>query len=222
VGDDLIRLLLVDDHATLRELMAERLGLQPGLAVAGAAGSLAEARALLAAGVAVDVALVDLDLPDGHGAELVHDLRRRDPGALALVLTGSCDQRDHARAVAAGAAAILPKTTPIREVVGAVRRLHAGAAFLSREEVAELVRQAEVWEERGAAERAALGRLTAREREVLRLLAEGLGDKEIADRLYLSDRTVRNHMTHLLAKLGVDSRLQALVLAARHGAVRVG
>jgi DNA-binding NarL/FixJ family response regulator len=221
VSDEVIRVLLVDDHATLREMMAELLGLQPGLAVAGAAGSLAEARALLAAGVAVDVALVDLDLPDGHGAELVRDLRRRDPGALALVLTGSHDRRDHARAVAAGAAGVLPKTTPFAEVAAAVRRLWAGHAFLSREEAAELVRLAGEHRERDAAERAALGRLTARERELLGLLAEGLGDKEIADRLYLSDGTVRNQMTRLLAKLGVDSRLQALRVAVRHGLARL-
>lgn len=216
-----IRLLLVDDHPSSREPLAELLGRQPDLAVAGEAGSLAEARALLTAGLAVDVALVDLDLPDGNGAELIRDLRRRNTDALALVLTASRDRVQHARAVAAGAAGVLHKSAPIRGIVDAIRRLHEGEALLEAHEVAELVALWSARRGQDEAVRAGLAELTPRERDVLAALAEGLGDKAIAERLSLSDRTVRNHVVAVLNKLGVDSRLQALVLAVRLGAVRI-
>lgn len=212
-----IRLLLVDDHPTSREPLAELLDRQPDLIVVGQAGSLAEARALLANGLAVDVALVDLGLPDGSGAELIRDLRRRSPGAIAVVLTGSEMRLEHARAVEAGAAAVLPKTVPTRTIVEAIRRLRAGELLLSREEASELVALAVRSRVREEAELVALARLTVREREVLALMAEGLGNEVIAARLGVGLETARTHAGRVLDKLGVDSRLQAVLLAIRNG-----
>ena len=215
-----IRVLLVDDHPASREPLAELLDREPDVQVVGQAGSLAEAGQELAKGIGVDVALVDLDLPDGHGEELISELRRLRPGAQTLVLTGSRDRRDLGRAVLSGAAAVLHKSAPTREVLTVVRGLHAGHSFLSQADARELAGAATTWQRQTANERAALARLTAREREVLVLLAEGLENRAIADRLSIGVETVRTHVASLLAKLEVETRLQAVLLAVRHGVVR--
>jgi RNA polymerase sigma factor (sigma-70 family) len=215
-----IRLLLVDDHALVREPLAELLNRQPGIMVVGQTSTLAEARALLAAGMDVNVALVDLDLPDGHGADLVRDLRQYTPEALAIVLTASRDQREYARAVAAGAVGVLHKSVALQQLIEAIRRAYAGEVLISRDEALALKKDAAQAAEEERQARAALQTLTSREREILEALAEGLDNEAIAERLGISERTVRNHVVALLDKLGVESRLQAVVLAARHGAVR--
>lgn len=215
-----IRLLLVDDHVSAREPLAELLNRQPGMIAVGQASTLAEARALLAAGVDVDVALVDLDLPDGHGADLVRDLRRCAPGALVLVLTASRDRREHGRAVAAGASGVVHKSVSLRALVESIRLMHAGEILIPPSEAAALVAEATVAQEEERFTQEALRTLTFREREILQALAEGLDNLAIAERLGISERTVRNHVVALLDKLGVESRLQAVVVAARHGVVR--
>ena len=212
------RVLLVDDHASFREPLAFMVDREPDLTVVGQAGSLAEARPQLAG---ADVLVADLDLPDGSGIALIRELRAINPRALALVLTASGTGRDRAEAVAAGAAGLLHKSTRLGEIIGAIRRLAAGEPLLRPQEVIELLRVADRHRERDREAEAALGRLTPREREVLQTLAEGLTDKEIAERLHLRPDTARNHMMKILGKLGVNSRLQALVFALRHGAVRL-
>lgn len=216
-----IRLVLVDDHVSMRESLAELLEREPDMTVVGQEGTLAAARELIATCAGVDAVLIDLELPDGHGAEVIHDLRRVHPGAAAIVLTASRDELDRARAVGAGAAAVLHKSIPIRAVVDAIHRLLAGDVLLPPREVAELVRQAAALRAAGEQTRRTFAELTPRERQILDALADGLGDAAIADRLGVSAKTVRNQMVVLLDKLGVDSRLQALVVAARYGAVRL-
>lgn len=216
-----IRLFLVDDHSATRESLAELLDREQNMLVVGQVGTFAEARSLLTAGVGVDVVLVDLELPDGDGVDLIHDLRRQRPTALMIVLTASRDELDRARSVAAGAAAVLHKSTPIRGVVDAIRRLAAGEVLMSPRDVAELVRQAAAHRAAQEQARRALAALTLRERDILEALAEGLGDEAIAARLGVSPKTVRNQMVVLLDKLGVDSRLQALVVAVHYGAIRL-
>jgi DNA-binding NarL/FixJ family response regulator len=136
-----IRVLLVDDHASFRELLALRLAIESDLDVAAEAGSLAEARALLQeAACGADVALVDLDLPDGSGVDLVRDIRVTNPGATVVVLTASFDQHRHADAVAAGASGVLSKTVKPAAIVEAIRRACAGEALLSPREAIELLR----------------------------------------------------------------------------------
>ncbi len=213
---DPIRVLLVDDHASFRQSLALLLNGEPDLVVAGQAGTLAAARGVLAG---IDVAIVDLGLPDGSGLALLAELRAAAPTVRALILTGSDSELAFARAVEAGAAGMLHKSAGTEEIVAAVGRLHAGELLFSAAEAVALLRLAN---EQRAQERealAVLGRLSPREREVLRALAEGLGDKEIARRLGISDRTARVHMAHILTKLGVESRLQALMFAVQHGLV---
>jgi DNA-binding NarL/FixJ family response regulator len=161
-------------------------------------------------------------LPDGSGIDLIHDISTANPEAYAVVLTGVVDPQIRAHAVAAGASAVFSKADEIAEVIDAMYRLVAGESVIPPAEAVALLRQSGRLREQERAAAAVLARLTPRERDVLHTLAMGLSDRAIACHLGIGERTVRVHMVNLLAKLGVDSRLQAVVLAARHGAVIVG
>jgi DNA-binding NarL/FixJ family response regulator len=221
VKPDPIRILLVEDHKSFRELLSLLLEKQDDMVVAGEAATLSEARAILSTGVQINMALIDLELPDGHGSEMLPDLRRRYPDAQAIVLTGNSDVTGHARAVAAGAGGLIDKAAPIGEILDAMRRIREGKQLLSRDDVAELraLAATEVMSDLVMAD--TLASLSTRDRQLLQAVAEGLSDKEIAERLSLSPKTVRNQMTTLLAKLGVDSRTQALLVAIKHKVVRL-
>jgi DNA-binding NarL/FixJ family response regulator len=217
-----IRIIVVDDHDTFRDPLAFMLERESDLAVVARPRSLSEAREVLeSAKLAVDVAIVDLNLPDGSGADFIRELESSRPRAMALVLSATTDQEDLARAIEAGAAGVMHKSAPMGDLVEAVRRLAAGDQLLSQEEVIEalrfLVRVREIHRE---AQRA-IDTLTPREREVLQALAEGWGDKEIARRLHVGAGTVHSHVASILSKLGVSSRLQALVFAVRYGVVTI-
>jgi DNA-binding NarL/FixJ family response regulator len=213
-----IRVLVVEDHAAVREAIAAMLEREPDLEVVGQAASLAEARGLLDD---VDVAVLDLGLPDGYGGDLIKELRAVNRRAQALVLSGSLDRADIARAVESGAAGTLNKTVHLDELVDAVRRLRRGETLLPLDEVVELLRYASHEREREYQDRQAIAQLTPRERDVLQALAGGLDSQAIADRLHISLRTERNHAANILAKLGVHSQLQALVVALRYGVVEI-
>jgi PAS domain S-box-containing protein len=215
---DQVRVLLVDDHAAIREALALAFADDDGFVVAGQAGTLAEARTMLGG---IDVAIIDLALPDGYGADLIAPLRAASPQAQALVLSAAVDRAATARAVEKGAAAVLSKTTHLHQVVGSVRRLRAGETLIPLEEMVELLRFAGLERERELDERRLAESLTAREREVLQLLADGLDSRQVAERLHITPRTQRNHMANILSKLRVHSQLQALVFALRHGVVDV-
>ena len=187
--------------------------------VVGQVGSVAEARALDRQSLEdVEVAIVDLALPDGDGLDLLEDFSSR---TVTLVLSASLETARFARAVESGASGVLHKSTPIKEIVDAVRRLKAGEALLSPGDVIEMLRFVNRERQEELSVRRAVERLTPREREVLQALAEGLESKEIADKLNVTVETERTHMVNILHKLGVHSRLQALVFAARHGVVQI-
>ena len=186
------------------------------------ASTLAEARGLSGESLEeVDVAIVDLGLPDGDGLDLIEDFSSSKPRITTLVLSASLEPGRLARAVEAGASGVLHKSTPIMGIVDAVRRLKAGEALLSSSEIIEMLRLISRERQQEHEVRQAIEKLTPREREVLRLLAEGLESKEIADRLKITVETERTHMVNILHKLNVHSRLQALVFAARYGLVQI-
>jgi PAS domain S-box-containing protein len=216
-----VRILLVDDHASIREALASTFEGE-GFEIVGQAGSLAEARRMLEeAQQEIDVAVVDLGLPDGYGADLSEELREKNPQAQTLVLSASLDHANTARAVEQGAAGVLNKTAHLDEVVEAVRRLRAGETLMPLEEVVGLLRYAGRAREHEYEARQALEKLTSREIDVLQALAEGLASEGIAERLQISVSTQRNHVSSILLKLGVHSQLQALVFAVRHGVVEI-
>lgn len=218
MSDGPIHLLLADDHIAFRELLALRLAQEPDFRVTAEAGSLAEVRQVLNR-VAVDVALVDLALPDGSGVELIHDLRTRNPEARVLVLTASEDRHAQVAAFVAGVSGVLRKTCHAAEIITAIRQVCAGEVLISPREAVDLVRLVRQQREAERTMQHLITQLTPRERQLLQLLAEGLNDAAMAERLGISPKTVRNHMVNVLDKLGVHSRLQALVLAAHYGLV---
>ena len=214
------RILLVEDHASFRQTLAFVFDQESEFEVVAQAGSLAEARQVMD-GLEVDLGVMDLSLPDGEGIELIKDLRESNPHFAALVLTASLDRAEHARAVESGAAGILHKSAGVDEIMDATRRLGEGETLLSQEELIALLRLAGQSREEEREARASIEQITPREKEVLQALGEGLSNKEIAARLHVSVDTERTHMMNILNKLGVHSRLQALLFAARHGLVEI-
>jgi DNA-binding NarL/FixJ family response regulator len=212
------RLLLVDDHAAFRQPLAFMLERESDMAVVAQAGSLTEARGMLTEVASqIDVALVDLRLPDGLGVEFVRELRGANPAAQSLVLTADLDRLHHARAIEAGATGVLSKTSQVSDIVDAIRRARNGESVQSPQEIIELLRLAGQERERDHAKQVTLARLTPRERQVLETLSEGLDNRAIADRLFISPETARTHVVKLLAKLNVESRLQAAIFAIENG-----
>jgi PAS domain S-box-containing protein len=216
-----VRILLVEDHASIREALASTFEGE-GFEVVGQAGSMADARRTLEdTEHPIDVALIDLSLPDGYGADLIKELREAHPQAQALVLSASLDRANTARAVERGAAGVLSKTTHLGEVVDSVRRLRAGETLMPLEEVVELLRYSSSKREEEQEAQQAIEKLTPREIEVLQALALGLDSDGISDKLNIAMRTERNHTASILKKLEVHSQLQALVFALRHGVVEI-
>jgi DNA-binding NarL/FixJ family response regulator len=208
-----IRVLLVDDHAVVREGLRTFLELQEGIEVVGEAGDGREAIAA-AARLRPDVILMDLVMPRLDGVTAMRTLRERVPDARVIVLTSFVDDDKLLPALRSGAAGYLLKNAQPQELARAVRAAHAGEAVLDPVVAARLVETLAA-----DGDEQPLGRLTSREREVLVLIARGFPNKRIARELELSEKTVKTHVGHVLAKLGVADRTQAAVIAVRAGLV---
>jgi two-component system, NarL family, response regulator DevR len=219
-----MRVLLVDDHTSFRQSLAFMLDREPDITVVGQAQSIASGRAEIARVRScdrIDIAIVDLGLPDGSGVDIIR-LLHQTPAPhrpRVLVLTAETIRSRFADAVESGADAVLNKTVSLATIVDAVRRLHSGEDLLSPRETIDLLRLAALKRQQSRAGQEILASLTTRERDVLAALGLGLSDREIGKHLSISNQTVRTHMVNLLAKLRVDSRLQALVFALKHGAI---
>lgn len=216
-----MRLLLVEDHASFRQALALVFDRGDEFASVAQAGSIAEAREVIAA-EPVDAAVVDLALPDGSGAELIREISNGNRNVSTLVLSASVDPAQFAEAVEAGASGLLHKSAGLQDIVDAVQRMRSGEVLLSPGQMIEMLRAVSRKRHEEQEARRCIERLTRREREVLQALAEGLDSKQIAARLYITFETERTHMVNILNKLGVHSRLQALVFAVRYGIVEIG
>ena len=203
---DRIRVLLVDDHAVVREGLRAFLQLQPDIEVVGEADG-GETALALAARVEPDVVLMDLLMPDGDGIAAIRGLRAAQPQARVLVLSSYVDEAQVFSAIQAGAGGYQLKDIQPEALADAIRDVHAGRPALHAEAQARLMRR--------ATEPAVGSQLTPRERDVLKLLAEGFPNKEIARRLYVSEKTVKTHVSSILQKLGVKDRTQAALAAVR-------
>jgi NarL family two-component system response regulator LiaR len=206
-----IRVLVVDDHAVVREGLRTFLELQQGIEVAGEAADGEEAIEA-AERLRPDVVLMDLVMPALDGLAAMRAIRERVPGARVIVLTSFADDDKLLPALRAGAAGYLLKNAEPQELARAVRAAYAGEALLDPHVAARLV-------DALAGEKEPLDRLTPREREVLQLIGRGFSNKRIAQGLRLSEKTVKTHVGHVLAKLGVDDRTQAAVFAVRAGLI---
>jgi two-component system, NarL family, response regulator LiaR len=210
---DPIRVLLVDDHAVVREGLRTFLELQDGIAVVGEAAD-GEAGVAQAERLRPDVVLMDLVMPRLDGVGAMRRLRQRLPGARVIVLTSFADDDRLLPAIREGAAGYLLKNAEPQELARAVRAAHAGEAVLDPHVAARLVDA--LAHGSGPAESE---RLTPREREVLEAIGRGLSNKRIARELGISEKTVKTHVGHVLAKLGVTDRTQAALHAVRSGLV---
>ena len=189
---------------------------EQGIRVIGDAATVEDGVAL-AARARPDVVVMDLNLPHGSGIDATHQLVGADPNAKVLVLTVAADERNVLNALLAGACGYLLKDSTIEEIAAGVRAAAAGRSFVSPQVVHHLLNRL-----RGSASAYEVpapdeAKLSARELEILRLVAEGCDNDQIAERLVLSPRTVKNHVSSILAKLDMDNRVQAAVYAVRQG-----
>ncbi len=208
-----IRVLIVDDHAVVREGLRAFLQTQEGIEVAGEAGDGREA-VEAASRLRPDVILMDLVMPELDGVAAMRVMREKVPDTRVIVLTSFLDDDKLLPAIRAGAAGYLLKNAEPKELARAVRAAHAGEALLDPVVAARLV---ETLAADGGVD--PIERLTPREREVLVLIGRGFPNKRIARELGLAEKTVKTHVGHVLAKLGVTDRTQAAVLAVRAGLV---
>jgi DNA-binding NarL/FixJ family response regulator len=203
-----ISVLIVDDHPVVRRGLRVLLEVQDGIEVAGEAGDGAEALEL-AAEHAPDVILLDLKLPGLDGIAVLGELKTRGSAARVLVLTSVTEPASASLAVRSGAAGVVYKDVDPDALVRAIRSVHDGHLLLASEAAGPLVRSA-------SSATGGIEALTVREREVLSELAKGRSNREIARALNVSEKTVKAHVSSVLAKLGVQDRTQAALLAVRH------
>jgi DNA-binding NarL/FixJ family response regulator len=203
-----IRIVVVDDHPIVRQGLVAALDDEPDFEVVGASGTAEEALTLVAR-LRPDVALLDLELPGMSGIEAIPRLLEACPTVRILVFTAYDTDERVLAAIRAGAKGYLLKGAAVAEIAGAVRTVAGGGTAVAPSVAAKLADA--VRAPRGA------GPLTAREREVLRLIAQGLPGKQIAGALSISERTVKFHTASLIRKLGADNRAQAVALAAQRG-----
>ncbi len=206
-----IRVFLLDDHELVRMGLRQLLETDPEIEVVGEAGTAAAALARVPA-LKPDVAILDARLPDGSGIDVCRQVRSADPSIKAIILTSFDDDEALFAAIMAGAAGYILKQTTGQDLLSAVRHVSAGGSLLDPQ-VTERVMQR--LRDGDPSEPVELKSLTAQERRILELVAEGLTNKQIGERLFLAEKTVKNYMSNVLSKLGLASRTQAAVFATK-------
>ncbi len=204
-----VRVFLLDDHEVVRRGLRDLLEAEDDLVVVGEAGTVEEAYGRIPA-TSPDVAILDVRLPDGDGVEVCREIRSRNPAIACVMLTSFADDEALFSAIMAGAAGYVLKQVRGTDLVDAVRRIARGESLIDpllTTRVLERLRQPPAADE--------LGGLTDQERRVLDLIAEGMTNRQIGERLFLAEKTVKNYVSNLLAKLGMSRRTEAAVYAAR-------
>jgi DNA-binding NarL/FixJ family response regulator len=213
MAEDGIRILVADDHPMLREGLIAVLSTQPDFDIIGEAADGAEV-VRLAEALRPDVILLDLEMPDVDGVAALEGLRDAVSAARAIVFTAYDTDERILRSLRAGARGYLLKGASRQEIFDAVRTVHAGGSLLEPGVTTRLLDHVREGGEQAEP-------LTPRELEVLALISEGLHNSEIAGRLFVTERTVKFHVSSILAKLGADNRTEAVALAARRGLIRM-
>ena len=209
-----IRLFLLDDHEVVRRGLKDLLDQEDDIEVVGESGLAMDAVARIPT-IKPDVAVLDARLPDGSGIEVCRDVRSIDPSIAVIILTSYDDDDALFAAIMAGAAGYVLKQIRGTDLVDAVRRVAAGQSLLDpavTQRVLRRIREGEPAED-------PLRSLTKQERRILTLIGEGLTNRQIAAEMFLAEKTVKNYVTQLLSKLGLERRTQAAVLVTRHGAM---
>jgi DNA-binding NarL/FixJ family response regulator len=204
-----IRVFLLDDHEIVRRGVRDLLEAEPGITVIGEAGTAASALARIPA-LKPDVAVLDIRLPDGDGVTVCRDLRSKMPQLACLMLTSFSDDEALVDAIMAGAAGYVLKQIRGTDLVGAIRTIASGQSLLDPQAAATVMRR--MRDQATATD--PLAALTDQERRILALIGEGLTNRQIGDRLFLAEKTVKNYVSALFAKLGMQRRAQAAAYAA--------
>ena len=205
----LIRVFLLDDHEVVRRGVRDMLEAEPDIQVIGEAGTAQSALARIPA-LRPDVAVLDVRLPDGDGVSVCRDIRSRMPEVACLMLTSFTDDEALFDAIMAGAAGFVLKQIRGTDLVGAVRTVACGQSLLDPQAASQLMARL-----RQPAKADPLAALTGQERRILELIGEGLTNRQIGERLFLAEKTVKNYTSALFAKLGMERRTQAAAYAAR-------
>jgi DNA-binding NarL/FixJ family response regulator len=212
---EVIKVLVADDHPVVREGLRSFLGTRPGIAVVGEAGD-TERTVTAARAQQPDVVLVDLMMPGG-GIEAIRQLRALPSPPRALVLTSFAGDDKVLPALRAGAAGYLLKDVHPADLEAAIRTVHQGGALLAPAVASRVLDEATSPRQATTTDDDRVAELTPREREVLAFLARGLSNRQLADELYVSEKTVKTHVSSILTKLRVADRTQAALYAVRHG-----
>ncbi|MEU1177812.1 response regulator transcription factor [Streptomyces sp. NPDC005820] len=208
-----IRVFLLDDHEVVRRGVRDLLNDEPDITVVGEAGTVEQALVRVPA-LRPQVAVLDVRLPDGDGVTVCRELRSGMPELACLMLTSFDDEEALLDSIMAGASGYVLKQIQGTDLVSAVRTVAAGQSLLDPSATTRLMARLRQGQE-PEPEPDALPGLTDREREILALIGEGLTNRQIGQRLYLAEKTVKNHISRLLAKLGVERRIQAAVIATQ-------
>ncbi|MFE9646251.1 response regulator [Streptomyces sp. NPDC006365] len=211
--DNPIRVFLLDDHEVVRRGVHDLLNDEPDITVVGEAANVEQALVRVPA-LRPQVAVLDVRLPDGDGVTVCRELRSRMPELACLMLTSFDDEEALLDSIMAGASGYVLKQIQGSDLVSAVRTVAKGQSLLDPSATAKLMARLRQGQE-PEPEPDALPGLTEREREILALIGEGLTNRQIGQRLYLAEKTVKNHISRLLAKLGVERRIQAAVIATQ-------
>jgi two-component system response regulator DevR len=206
-----IRVFLLDDHELVRRGIRELLEGEGDIEVVGESGSAQEAARRIPA-LRPDVAILDGRLPDGSGIDVCRDIRSVDPTIKALILTSYDDDEALFSAIMGGAAGYILKQVRGNDFVDIVRRVAAGQSMLDPAMTAQVLERVRS----GPPKDKALEGLTEQEQKILELIGEGLTNRQIAERMYLAEKTVKNYVSSMLAKLGLNSRTQAAIFATKH------
>jgi DNA-binding NarL/FixJ family response regulator len=215
------RVVLVDDHPVFREPLGTLIDMQEDMVVVDQAGSCAAALELVGGGVDADVFIIDLDLGDGSGVDVVQALADRGFEERVLVLTGMDDPLALGRVIEIGANAAMRKTAQPSDILQAVRRIAAGESAMDPAEALLLMRAWERSRRNQSERRGKFGDLTPRELEILQQLATGKSDQDLANALFISVKTAHTHVRNILAKLECDSRLQAVLAGLKAGVIAI-
>ncbi|MET9789733.1 response regulator transcription factor [Streptomyces canus] len=212
-SDNPIRVFLLDDHEVVRRGVHDLLNDEPDITVVGEAANVEQALIRVPA-LRPQVAVLDVRLPDGDGVTVCRELRSQMPDLACLMLTSFDDEEALLDSIMAGASGYVLKQIKGSDLVSAVRTVAAGQSLLDPSATARLMARLRQGQE-PEPEPDALPGLTDREREILALIGEGLTNRQIGQRLFLAEKTVKNHISRLLAKLGVERRIQAAVIATQ-------
>jgi DNA-binding NarL/FixJ family response regulator len=215
---DEIKLLIVEDETTARQALARLIDMEDDIAVVGQAGdgktAIEMCRKLLP-----DVVLMDIRMPAMDGIAATQQIRKEMPNIHIVILTIYYDDASVFQAIKAGASGYVLKDSPLEDTIAAIRAAARGDALLHPAIASRVIKEFSRISNQRAADLEVFSQLTDREREVLKLVAEGKRNKDIADELFISEKTVKNHISNILFKLQANDRTEAAIYAAKHGLI---